>query len=417
MKILIVDDELVSRKTLQKFLSEIGECDAVENGEDALKIIMSENPPELVLLDIIMPGIDGYEVCSQMKANTATKEIPVIFLSANAKVEDITKGFDLGAVDYITKPFHKEEVKVRVRTHLSIKQMQNDLLDKNITLERQINEIQEKTEQLRQKDEQLIEMDRIAGLGTLAAGIAHEINNPLGFIKSSVGFLNKSLNKALETVKYWDDKPIPEELLKEYADYLDEINLDHVINSRERKYESILRGIDRIINIVNSLKRFSRVDMEAVGELDINQSITDASDILKSVEAESVHFIQEFQKVPFITCTVSEINQCLLHILKNSLDAVEQVGIIRLITEYDEKDKQIIVKIRDNGKGMSPEVLRQALNPFFTTKAVGSGTGVGLSMTETIIKRHGGTINIASKEGEGTEVTITLPIQNEGSEG
>ena len=410
MNILVVDDELVSRKTLQKLMESFGECESVNNGEDALRVVMSENPPDLILLDIMMPGMDGYEVCISLKANPHTKDIPVIFLSANARTEDITRGLELGAVDYITKPFQKAEVKARVQTHLSLKKMREDLYSQNITLERQVEEIQEKTEQLRQKELQLIEMDRVAGIGTLAAGIAHEINNPLGFMKSTISALKKGVDKMTGALRYWDDKPCSETLLKDYLDYLTQINCDRLTNSLDSKFDRIQRGIERIIKIVNSLKGFSRLDMESIGKMDINQSIEDAVEILNTQEEKEVEFVKELKEAPLVECSSGEINQCLFHILKNALDAVDHEGIVKMMTSYNEKDDQVTVRINDNGKGMSPEVQRQALNPFFTTKPVGMGTGVSLSLTERIIKRHGGKINISSKEGEGTTVTMSLPV-------
>ena len=413
LNILIVDDELVSRKTLQKLMESFGECESVKNGEDALQVVMSENPPDLILLDIMMPGMDGYEVLEKLKSVPQTKEIPVIFLSALDEKGDIIRGLEMGAVDYISKPFHKAEVKARARTHLSLKKMREELYAKNDILEGQVKEIQEKTEELRQKDLQLIEMDRIAGIGTLAAGIAHEINNPLAFVKSSTGFLKKSLDKLIGAVRYWDDKPVPEPLLKDYNDYLARINFDHLTNSLDSRYDRVKRGIERIMKIVNSLKSFSRVDMETVGRIDINQSIEEAVELLSTQDEKNVEFVREFREVPLMECSSSEINQCLLHILKNALDALDHKGTVKIMTSYDEKEDQVITRIVDNGKGMPPDVLRQALNPFFTTKPVGSGTGVGLSMTERIIKRHGGKINISSKEGEGTAVTMTLPVPGE----
>ncbi len=410
MKILIVDDELVSRKTLQKLLENVGECRAAESGEEALKMI-SDDIPALILLDIIMPGIDGYEVCSSLKADPATREIPVIFLSANANIEDITRGFELGAVDYITKPFHKAEVKARVRTHLSIRKMQADICAKNSMLEQKISEIKEKTEQIRQKDLQLIEMDRIAGIGTLAAGIAHEINNPLGFVKSSIGLLKKSIEKLFGAADYWDDKPVGDELRKAYKAYLEGMNYEHMKNSMDRKFDRVERGVERIITIVNSMRRFSRVDMETVDQLDFNQSIEDAVTILDSTDAEDVEFVKNLGTLPPMVCATKEINQCLVHIFKNALDAVEGEGRIKVMTSFNEEDRQVVLQVNDNGKGMSPEVLRQALNPFFTTKQVGLGTGTGLSITESIVKRHGGTISIVSGEGEGTTVTMALPVE------
>ena len=164
---------------------------------------------------------------------------------------------------------------------------------------------------------------------------------------------------------------------------------------------------------MNNLRSFSRLDMETVGKIDTNQSIEDAVEILGTQDAKDAEFIREFQEVPLMKCSPGEINQYLLHILKNALDAVDHKGIIKMMTSYSEKGNQIIIRIIDNGKGMSPEVLRQALNPFFSTKPVGSGTGIGLSLTERIIKRHGGMINVSSKEGEGTTVTMTLPVGGE----
>ncbi len=409
MEILIVDDELVSRKTLQKLLENLGKCRVAESGEEALSMIKDEIP-DLILLDIIMPGIDGYNVCETLKADRATKEVPVIFLSANANIEDITRGFELGAVDYITKPFHKAEVKARVRTHLSIRKMQADICAKNSMLEQKISEIKVKTEQLRQKDLQLIEMDRIAGIGTLAAGIAHEINNPLGFVKSSIGFLKKSIEKLIRVADYWDDQPLEDELRKAYKELLDGMNYDHMKNSMDRKFDRVERGVERIITIVNSMRRFSRVDLETVGHLDINQSIDDAVTILNSEDVDAVEFVKELGQTPLLECSTSEINQVLLHILKNALDAVEGNGRVKVMSSFNEKKEQISLQVVDNGNGMSPEVLRQALNPFFTTKQVGSGTGTGLSMTEAIIKRHGGTISIVSEEEKGTTVTVMLPV-------
>ena len=287
-----------------------------------------------------------------------------------------------------------------------LKKEKDEVIRFNTELERKVTE---KTEQLRQKDLQLIEMDRIAGIGTLAAGIAHEINNPLGFVKSSAGFLKKSLDKMIGAARYWEDKPVPEPLLKDYNDYLARINFDHLANSLDLRYDRVQRGIERIMKIVNSLRSFSRVDQAAAGKIDINRSIEEVIEILSSEDTKDLEFVREFEDLPVIECYPNEINQCLLHVLNNALDAVDRKGLIRLTTSYVEKEKNVVIRVVDDGKGMSPEVLNQAFNPFFTTKDVGSGTGVGLSMTERILNRHGGKIDISSEEGEGTAVTIILP--------
>ncbi len=412
MKILIVDDEFVSRMTLQNLLASLGECTTVESGEDALMVALSDNPPDLILLDILMPGIDGFEVCKRLKAASQTKDVPVIFLSANTEVEDKTRGIELGAVDYITKPFHKAEVKARVRTHLSIKKMREDLREKNITLERQVDEIREKTELLREKDLQLIEMDRISGIGTLAAGIAHEINNPLGFLKSTLGTLNKNVDKMRDALGYWKDKPATDPLVQGYLEYVAAINLDRVVNSLDEKFDRATRGLTRIMDIVNSLKRFSGIDMEPLAQIDINNNITEILKVAPNQEEKKIEIVTQLQdELPLIECAPYEINQCLLQLLKNAVDALDKTGNIKITSEWRRKDAQIVIRIVDSGRGMSPEVLRQAFNPFFTTKPVGSGTGVGLSLTERIIKRYGGMIQLESTAGLGTTATIKLPVK------
>ncbi len=269
--------------------------------------------------------------------------------------------------------------------------------------------VKEKTEELRQKDLQAIEMDRIAGIGTLASGIAHEINNPLGFVKSSVGSVKKGVDKMAGALRCRDDKPVSQSFTKDYEGDLAHSDLDHLITSLDTRFDRINRGIERIMKIVDSLKSSSRLDMEVVGQIDINQSLEDAVKILVTEEKKNVELIKDFQKVPLMKSHTKEINQCVLHVLKNAIDAVDSHGRIKISTSYSEKEDQIVVEIIDNGKGMSPEVLKQAFNPFFTTKPVGSGTGVGLSITERIMRRHVGNINISSKEGEGTMVTMTLP--------
>jgi signal transduction histidine kinase len=274
--------------------------------------------------------------------------------------------------------------------------------------------VKEKTEEIRQKDLQLLELDRIAGIGTLAAGIAHEINNPMSFVKSSISFLRKGLDKMNGAIKYWNDKTIPEPFMKDFEDYLARINYDHLTNSLNNKFDTVNRGIERIITIVGNLKSFSRVDMEAMGLLDVNESIEQTIEILGTTDnkeqKQNIKFVTNFEEIPLLECYTSEINQCLLHTMKNGVDAIRNHGVIESRTVYDKTEKQIIITITDNGEGMSEATLNQAFCPFFTTKPVGTGTGIGLTITERIIKRHGGKISIASKLGEGTTVTMCLPV-------
>lgn len=282
--------------------------------------------------------------------------------------------------------------------------------DEKLAKEKLEKMVEDKTRQLREKDVQLMTMDRLSGITTLAAGIAHEINNPLSFVKGSVSFVKKGVSKMVGAAQFWDDKEIDKELLNDYKEYLSQINFEYMIKTLDEKFERIKKGIDRIIIIVKNLKSFSRVDKENVSSIDINQSISEALEVLNTEERENLKFFTELENLPFLKCCANEIHQCLFYIIQNAIDAVEDNGIIRICSSYNKNDKQIIIKIIDNGKGMEPGELRRAMNPFYTTKPVGSGTGLGLTITEKIIASHKGNIHLSSKKERGTTVTMELPI-------
>lgn len=294
-----------------------------------------------------------------------------------------------------------------VQTVKQLIQEKDTLLHFSKELEKQV---QEKTEKLRQVDMQLIEMDRIAGLGTLAAGISHEINNPLSFLKNSVGFIEKQVAKLMEAATYWKQRPFSQATVDEYVKYLDELKIDSLSASIEKKFDTIQRGIVRIAKIVNCMRSITCLDMDQAGMMDINKSVEEVVEILSTKDSKSIQFVKELNPLPLFDCTPKEINQALLHILTNAVDAIEQTGIITIKTSYNDETKTISIHISDNGMGMSPEVLKKAYNPFFTTKDVGAGTGLGLSITEGITRRHKGKIDITSTVGEGTTVVLQFPI-------
>ncbi len=276
----------------------------------------------------------------------------------------------------------------------------------NRSLEKKVSE---KIEELREKDMELLEMDRVAGIGTLASGIAHEINNPLGFLKSTVKSLVKDSVRILDSMNVIKNELNQETLSTEHTKYLHEMNLANLNAGIIKKGERIFRGIDRIESIIKSLRSFSRLDIESFGQLDINRSLDEAAELVNVPVDRKIQFIKNYADIPKIECASNAINQCLLHIINNAVDAIDDNGVIGLKTTCDKESGHIIIVINDNGKGMSEEIRKQVFNPFFTTKPVGSGTGMGLSITERIIKRHKGKIECISKEGEGTTFTVSLP--------
>ena len=393
------------------FFQERNAAAATTASSDELDRKRIANTPDLIVLDIMMPGMDGYAVCTRLKEDPVLASIPVIFLTGKVEEHDVTRGFATGAVDYVTKPFNVAELQARVATHLALKSVREGLALKNRLLEQKIQELAEQTEKVRQKDTQLLSMDRIAGIGTLAAGIAHEINNPLGFIKSSLSGLRTDCAKMAEGLLRCEQRSAAVEREDAATDGVGH-HLARFQGGVENKFARIDRGIDRISTIINSLMRVSRVDREKVGAFDINASINDVVELLETAE-KTIRFDKHLAEIPLLQCIPNEINQCLLHLLRNAIDAVASEGVITIRTAYDSAHNNLSILITDNGEGMTEEVRRQAFNPFFTTKPVGLGTGVGLTIVEHIVVKHHGRIEIMSKEGEGTTVYLSLPVAHQ----
>ena len=379
-----------------------------EGEEDAARI-SDLRVPDLILLDVMMPGLSGFDVCSKLKTNPRLAMIPIIFVTGKTDAESVTKGFGVGAVDYVTKPFNAAELNARVSTHMLLRDTLETLMEKNVLLGQKMQEIAEQAEKMRQKDAQLVMMDRIAGLGTLASGIAHEVNTPLGFLKSTVNGLKADCDKMVQAVSELARTKVGDPVPNDSAACISVCDLSGFQDCLDRKFSRLDRGIERISQIVNSLRRLSRIDREGQGTLDINAVIDDIIELLSSQD-KPIRFEKKYGHIPALECVPKEINQCLLHLLKNAVDAVKFDGAIVIETFLDQDQKNLCVRISDNGAGMSAEVLRQAFNPFFTTKPVGSGTGVGLTIAEQIVVNHQGHIELISNEGSGTTVLVCLPL-------
>lgn len=261
---------------------------------------------------------------------------------------------------------------------------------------------------LRKEELQHIEHSAAEGLTTLSAGIAHEINNPLAFVKSSVGSIGKYIAKIEQFMK---DYQVPQGMDSEPKN-----SMFDVLTMINTKIESSNKGIARIIEVVNGLRSFSRLNKMEVEDKDINKCIDEALAMLSN-EVGGAKVIKEYAELPLLACEPRAVNQCFYHILQNAFHAVaaaENDGVIRIMTSKTGIASELMqIVIEDNGTGMSEEAVRRAFVPFYTTKEVGLGKGLGLSIVDGIVKRHGGSVQLKSKQGSGTTVTIHLPIANE----
>ncbi|MBF0458608.1 MAG: hypothetical protein HQK99_12035 [Nitrospirae bacterium] len=266
---------------------------------------------------------------------------------------------------------------------------------------------------LRNQELQLIELGRTEGLTTIAAGIAHEINNPLSFVKTAVSTFIKTIGKMGDIIKRTKNLSILKSAPDDYKDLLAQFDIDNMISSINKKADAFDRGVGRIMEVVNGLRSFSRLNKTNEEDVDLNKCIDEALSVCLN-ENNKVTIVKKYGELPLYPCESRAMNQCFYHILLNAFQAVavNDTGKIRIVTSQLSEDKGQLIQINidDNGIGMSGNAVKHAFVPFFTTKAVGSGKGLGLSIADGIIKRHGGKISIESTEGQGTSVTIRLPL-------
>ena len=253
--ILIVDDSPTNLSILAYALKGAGfSIRIATDGQSAIEQIQEELP-ELILLDVQMPGIDGFETCDRLKANPVTQDIPIIFMTALADVESKVKGLSLGAVDYITKPFEQEEVLVRVRIHLKLRHLTKELQQWNETLEQQVVE---RTSALQKALVQLVQQEKLATLGQLVAGVAHEINNPMSCIVSNIAPAYQYITDLKTVIKlYQKHYPAP---VPEISQALEDLDIEFSLNDLPRLLDSMKLSADRIKDILASMRNFSRSD-------------------------------------------------------------------------------------------------------------------------------------------------------------
>ncbi|MEL6383441.1 MAG: response regulator [Cyanobacteria bacterium J06626_18] len=450
--ILIVDDVLENVQLLSSTLSKQGhKVRGVLSGEMALRA--SESRPDLILLDIMMPGMDGYEVCRKLKESPCTRNIPVIFLSALDAAADKVKAFDLGGVDYITKPFQLQEVHARVSHQLKLQQLQKQLVaqtkvlnQKNARLQQEIHDreqieaalraseikeqeknhqLSETLKQLQKAQAQLVQQEKMSGLGQLMAGVAHEINNPVTFIYGNLQCAETYAQDLLKALQIYQQAvpQLPTDLQTE----LKSLELDFIQEDFPKLLQSMNVGSERIREIVQSLCVFSRHREAKSKAVNIHEGIDSTLMILRSrLRAQADHaavaVVKDYGNLPKVECHPGQLNQVFMNVLTNSIDALE---LLRLPEEtpYSHREPTIHIQtkflpadhigiyISDNGPGISKEVQTRLFDPFFTTKDIGKGTGLGLAISyKIIVDHHGGELRCLSMPDQGAMFAIEIPV-------
>ncbi|MEI2582506.1 hybrid sensor histidine kinase/response regulator [Scytonema sp. PRP1] len=535
--ILIVDDTPASLGILFEFLSDFGfRVLVAENGESALNKVKYALP-DLILLDVLMPGIDGFETCRRLRASPATQDIPVIFMTALSETVDKIRGLTFGAVDYITKPIDAEEVLARVTVHLSLRQITKRLKEQNERLEQEIKErdraesalkkltlelerrVEERTaeisysnqllaqsnqmlqqeiaerlqaeaelersrsslqtkaelleqalSELQRTQAQIILSEKMTALGQLIAGVAHEVNNPVGAIRSSVVNISEFLTENLKQLPEFfqglskerqqdffallqkSTQQTPSLSSKEKRqfkrDLQHQLELQSIKNAEslastlvnigvydniqpflpllkdpdsekilktayqfatvQRSTITITAATEKATKIVSALKTYARYDHSGSKvQANIIEEIETVLILYHNQIKHGVEVIKNYGESPSIPCYPDELNQVWTNLIHNALQAMNNKG--TLMIDVTRQAENLLVSITDNGKGIPPEIMPRIFEPFFTTKPPGEGSGLGLDIVNNIVAKHQGKIEVSSKPGN-TTFTVSLPI-------
>ncbi len=301
----------------------------------------------------------------------------------------------------------KSETEIGLLT-TSFNEMSRKVIEARNEIKKKVEDLEITNKELIDTQSQLVQSAKLAGLGQLVAGVAHELNNPIAFIYSNMNPLKEYSQSLLDLVDIAEKHP--ENLLKAK----EEKDLDYISKDLPKLIASCEDGARRVKDIVIGLKNFSRTEERTFSRLDLHESIQGALQLLAGELKNKVEVHLNFSDLPLIECNRSQINQVIMNILSNAAQAIKQKGQIWISTSRLKDNKNDIqISIQDSGEGMEQKVLDKIFDPFFTTKEIGHGTGLGLSISYGIIQSHQGSIQVKSKIGEGTEFVITLPINQE----
>jgi two-component system, NtrC family, sensor kinase len=271
--------------------------------------------------------------------------------------------------------------------------------------------VKERTLELNQAHARLLQQEKMASIGQLAAGIAHEINNPMGFVMSNLHTLNTYMNRSKELLQQCLAAADKGMVLPEFATFFREkwkqLNMDTILSDAGDLIQESIEGSERVKHIVSNLRGISHIDENVVGKVDINEELDMIINLLSHEIPSGAKIIKEYNPIPRFICNPGFISQCFLNIIMNSLQSRSEG--LEVFIQTACKDNQIIVVIKDNGPGIADGVISRIFEPFFTTKDVGQGTGLGLTMAYDIIVSHGGTIDVEGKTG--ATFKVKLPIR------
>ena len=406
--ILVVDDDATNLRTLGELLRPEYRVRLAGSGEDALRIAGSDLRPDLILLDVMMPVMDGYEVLRRLQADEATRAIPVIFVTALHDDDSEQRGFELGAADFIHKPIRAAVALSRIRAQIDARTARESLRRKAQHMARMAEQGAQQLESTRQR---LLQSEKMASLGQLSAGIAHEINNPVGFVGSNLAALERYLDDLFSIIDACaaDTGAPAEQHLAEVRGLMQRLEYEYLRQDVRDLLAESKDGVERVRQIVADMKGLAHTGASAWQWSDLHAGLDSTLNIARNEFKHRCTVVRRYGELPQIHCIPSQLTQVFMNLVVNAAQAIEGEGEITVTTERV-GDEAVRVSVADTGQGISAEGLSHLFEPFYTTKPAGKGTGLGLALSREIVQRHQGHIEASSEPGKGTVFTLTLPI-------
>jgi len=370
-RVLIADDHEVNRELLEFVLEETYTVISAKDGEEALEMATQKPYPDIILLDIMMPKLNGYEVCQRLKENPVTRDIPVIFITAAVSQENETKGLEVGAIDYITKPITPTIVHARVKNHISYLKAQK----------------------------RLVQAEKMEALGQVVAGVAHEINTPIGIMMTASSHLAEAVENLSKKIEAGEISP---DILEKFL-WLAGESSNLIANNAQRASDLV--------------QSFKQISADQVSEV---YRTIDIKDYIETIFASISPRLKQQRIETKIDCAPSlkiktypgAMAQIITNLAINSLDHAftsDFQGEISISVE-ETADDTITIAYSDNGKGIENTIQSKVFEPFFTTGRSQGGTGLGLSIVHNLVTETlSGTIELSGQEGEGALFTIRFP--------
>jgi two-component system, NtrC family, sensor kinase len=406
-RLLIVDDEEKVCSLFAQALNARYSCETAANAQEALDWLHRE-PFALVITDIQMPGIGGIELLR--KITEVYRNTAVIIVSGVDRTQRVIDAIRMGASDYLVKPCDLDVLELCVDRALERRALLRNATRYKEDLEKRNLELARRKAELERIQAQLVHNEKMASLGQLAAGVAHELNNPAGFILSNLAALPEYLH---ELRRILSSASVPSSCAPEAASPTGmsaPVDSERLLSDLESMAADSYSGAERIRDIVQNLRLFSRLDEADLNQVNLHEGIDSTIRLLSQYYGSpAISLKREYGVVPPIECYAGQLNQVWMNLLVNAAQAIgESGGEVSINTSSD--GERAFVRISDTGKGIEPEHLNRIFDPFFTTKPVGEGTGLGLSISHGIVLRHGGTLTVESSPGRGATFIVTLPL-------